>query len=82
MGRWYIGCVMDYCTSDYRYEAFPFPRTPKEEDTPRYSYVIGPFDTKRGALWAEKYGVRNPHFGCVGDAERIALAIISTPAAE
>ena len=37
-----------------------------------YGAVIGPFDTKRGAMWAQNYGRNNPHFRHVRDAERIA----------
>jgi hypothetical protein len=38
----------------------------------KYGYVIGPFKTKRAAVWAVKYGNNNPHFRHVNDAERIA----------
>jgi hypothetical protein len=68
---WYVGCIIDYCLSTYRYEAFTANSTPREEDY-RYNYVIGPFRTKLAAMWAVDYGVRNPHFGCVEDAERIS----------
>jgi hypothetical protein len=37
-----------------------------------FGAVIGPFKTKRGALWVEKYGRSNPHFQHVNDAERLA----------
>ena len=37
-----------------------------------YSAVVGPFRTKRAALWAEKYGYRNPHFQHVSDAEKLS----------
>ena len=77
--RWYIGCRMDYCTGDYSYHAFTNATTPQKDDN-GFTYVVGPFDTRRGALWAEKYGKRNPHFGCVADAERIALTCVSVPA--
>lgn len=69
--RWYIGCRNDFCLGDYSYEAFASAETPAKGVAP-YMYVVGPFRTKRAALWAEKYGKRNPHFGCVGDAERLA----------
>jgi len=79
MKRWYIGCRMDYILGDYSYEAFTSAKTP-EKGNSGYCYVVGPFDTRRGALWVEKYSKRNPHFGCVDDAERIALACVSVPA--
>jgi hypothetical protein len=68
--RWYVGVKIDYCLGTYSHEAFTSEATPKEDSC--YNYVIGPFNTKRGATWAEKYGVKNPHFGCVADAERLA----------
>ncbi len=41
----------------------------------RYTYVIGPFKTKRAAEWVVKYGMNNPHFQCVGDAERLSNSV-------
>lgn len=38
----------------------------------KYFATIGPFKTKRAALWAERYGYDNPHFTHVSDAERLA----------
>lgn len=37
-----------------------------------YSYVIGPFKTKNGAIIMAKYGENNPHLQTVGDAEKMA----------
>jgi len=42
----------------------------------RYAAVIGPFKTKRAALWTEKYGHNNPHFQHVQDAERLSREAI------
>lgn len=39
----------------------------------QYLACIGPFRTKRAALWAVNQGT-NPHFRHVRDAERIAAA--------
>ncbi len=64
--RWYVGG-----TTNHRFEAFRFDHDPIEGETP-YLYVIGPFRTRRGARWAEKYGKGNPRFGHVEDAERLA----------
>jgi hypothetical protein len=44
---------------------------PLESNCP-FKYAIGPFVTKRAALWAEKYGLNNPHFQHVRDAERLS----------
>ncbi len=39
-----------------------------------YSFAacIGPFRTKRGAIFMRDHGQSNPHCQCVNDAERIA----------
>jgi len=68
--KWYIGCRMDFCLGDYQFEEFRSAETPKEDTG--YLYVIGPFKTKRAAMWAAKYGKQNPHFRCVADAEELA----------
>jgi len=39
-----------------------------------YAAVIGPFRTKRGALFMLECGGNNPHCRSVADAERLALA--------
>jgi hypothetical protein len=41
----------------------------------RYGAIIGPYKTKRAALWAVKHGKGNPHFQHVNDAERIASLV-------
>jgi hypothetical protein len=64
--RWYVG------RSNSGYEAFQFHRDPTERDGLPYAYVVGPFRTKRAAMWAQRYGAGNPHFRHVNDAERIA----------
>ncbi len=38
----------------------------------RYGATIGPFRTKRGAIFMRDHGRANPHCQCVNDAERIA----------
>lgn len=43
---------------------------PTSESHPRYSYVTGPFRTKRGATWATQYGC---YFYSIAEAERAAL---------
>lgn len=69
--RWYIGCKYDFHTGEYAFRAFAATKTPENGDYP-YLYCVGPFRTKRGALWAENYGMRNPHFTSVAAAERLA----------
>ena len=84
--RWWIGCVRSNevegpagikCYSNvfrHFFKAFSSSVTPTEAShRGEYVYGIGPFKTKRAALWAEKYGYNNPHFRCVNDAEKLAL---------
>lgn len=65
---WYVG------KRGLQFEAFKWwrQRPPTEETHPQFGAVIGPFRTRRGAVWAEKYGLNNPHFQHVNDAERLA----------
>ena len=74
--RWYVGIVRgDYRYPSFRgcYEAFHSPTEPDHKATGwKYAAVIGPFETMRAALWAEKYGRNNPHFQHVRNAERIS----------
>jgi hypothetical protein len=37
----------------------------------RFAAVVGPFRTKRGAIFMRDYGRANPHCRCVDDAERL-----------
>lgn len=62
----YVGLV----SGQPRFEYFRSSITPTR-DTHGYAAVIGPFRTRRAALWAEKYGRGNPHFQHVKDAERL-----------
>jgi len=64
---WYVG-RSPHGLIAFMSDALPTHKTYRK----LYSSVIGPFKTKRGALWAEKYGNRNPHFQTVNDAERLA----------
>ena len=66
MSRWYVG------HTGTGLEAFSSPVTPTATLTPQYGAVVGPFRTKRAALWAEKHGYLNPHFQHVNDAERLS----------
>ncbi len=72
--KWYIGIDnrSEHPGQLGSYSAFKYPHTPTRNETPWFGAVIGPFRTKRAALWAEKYGRSNPHFQHVDDAERLA----------
>ena len=65
--KWYIGMTPG------KFKSFQSDTTPTESTHGiRYLAAIGPFRTKRAALWAEQYGYNNPHFRHVNDAEHIA----------
>jgi hypothetical protein len=68
--RWYVGVP---ARSREGFKAFQCAYTPSQRKQGRiYLYVIGPFRSKRGALWAEKFGFGNPAFYGVAAAERIS----------
>ena len=68
--RWYVG-VPAKAREGYR--AFQCAYVPSQRKQGRiFAYVIGPFRSKRGALWAEKFGFGNPAFYGVEAAERIS----------
>ena len=62
--KWYVGLA----ATTYALIAFRASAT----EASGYLAVIGPFRTRRAALWAEKYGRNNPHFQHVNDAERLS----------
>ena len=75
--KWYVG-IDNRSTFPGQlgsYQAFRWYETPSAEQFSWFSAVIGPFKTKRGAQWAEKYGRQNPHFQHVDDAEQLAKLI-------
>ena len=63
--KWYVGYKSN------KFHAFKSETEPTPQKF-NFLYVVGPFVTKRGAKWAEKYGIGNPHFTDVFAAERIA----------
>ncbi len=68
--RWYVG---HKGAGSVGFVAFQSATEPTERTHgDRFAAVIGPFDTKRAAVWAEAHGANNPHFLTVADAERIA----------
>ena len=61
------------CAKVGHWEVFRFDETPTEDTHgDKYFAAIGPFRTKRGALFMATCGHNNPHCQCVADAERIA----------
>ena len=66
--KWYVGwmnninnfCMFSSCITPTR-----------ESHGHRFAATVGPFRTKRAAIWAAKYGKDNPHFQHVDDAERL-----------
>lgn len=73
--QWYIGICNGSipCEPKGKYKAFRPILAPTEENyNSQFFALIGPFQTKRAALWAEKYGRGNPHFQHVADAERLS----------
>ena len=65
--KWYVGMIKGELVR------FRSELTPEETKWGQvYNAVIGPFRTKRAALWAEKYGYMNHHFYNVKDAEKLS----------
>jgi hypothetical protein len=65
--KWYLGHKEDGSV------LFRCAKTPTEATHGElYNSVLGPFRTKRGAVFALRYGRGNPHIRCVDDAERLA----------
>lgn len=64
--RYWVGCKGDR-REVVRMAGWPTPAT-------GYTYMIGPFRTRRGAEWMADpiKGRNNPHCQCVADAERLA----------
>lgn len=54
-------------------ELFSANRTPTiDSHGHRFGAVIGPFRTKRGAMFMRDHGANNPHCRSVSEAERLA----------
>ena len=68
--RWWVGIPAKVGEG---YRAFQCAYVPSKRKQGRiFAYVIGPFRSKRAALWAEKFGFGNPAFYGVAAAERIS----------
>ena len=59
-----------------RREVFRHVGIPTPELTPQFFACVGPFRTKRGAVFMRDHGKSNPHCQCVGQAERIAAGFV------
>ena len=69
--RYYMGYRIDTGGR----EVFRAPSTPTAlSHGDVYAAVVGPFRTKRGAVFMAMYGRNNPHIQTVADAERYAKA--------
>lgn len=69
--KWYVG-QRDNTRFTFRISTTPTQVTHGD----RFNAVMGPFRTKRAALWAVSQ-FNNPHFQTVADAERISKQEVS-----
>lgn len=65
--KWYVGANG---AARVAFKADVLPT--RESHGAQYGAVIGPFRTKRGAMFHAAFGAANPHVQHVNDAERIA----------
>lgn len=65
MRRWYVGTK-----HNWQREAFPALETPTAAGCPQYKYCVGPFRTKRAALWLQAHP--GTTLQTVSELERIA----------
>lgn len=73
MSKIYVGVALQTEVQPKRREVFRFAGTPTEATHGgRFNYVIGPFNTLRGAQFMATYGENNPHLQTVADAEILA----------
>jgi hypothetical protein len=71
MKKWFVGHI-----KGGKLVAFQCKDTPTADTHGRiYGAVVGPFKTKRAAMWAENNGPGNPHFQHVNDAERLSKEV-------
>ena len=68
--RFYLG-IKGTARKVFKSDVTPTQETHGEQ----FNAVIGPFRTKRGAMFAAAFGHNNPHFRTVADAERIARSL-------
>lgn len=68
--RWYVGHRGSGAVGFVAFRSTEEPTEATHGD--RFAAVVGPFQTRRAARWAEQYGQSNPHFQTVEDAEYFA----------
>jgi hypothetical protein len=66
--KWYVGVKSSGARTPFKSEFTPT----RETHGNLFGAVIGPFRTKRGAMFDAAVGRNNPHIQHVRDAERIA----------
>ncbi len=72
--RWYVGAI------ENKFVAFTSVANPTyASHGTLYRYVVGPFRTKRAAMWAQRFGWSNPHFTDVDAAELFATRTTGIP---
>ncbi len=67
--KFYLGHVAGRAYPPVLFKADTDPTFATHGDT--YAAVVGPFRTKRGAVFMQTYGRANPHCRTVGEAERL-----------
>lgn len=68
MSEWYVGLCFGQPIA-FKSDFQPTPLTHGDS----FIAVVGPFKTKRAAIWAASpAAINNPHYQCVADAERIS----------
>jgi hypothetical protein len=55
-----------------RYEVVKSNEVPSNQIGYKFSQIVGPFRTKRGASYFAKYGYCNSHCKTIADAEKLA----------
>lgn len=71
--RLYLGYFSDYRKQPELFWCEFTPTTDSHGN--KYSYVTGPFRTKKGAEFMRDFGRNNPHCLCVSDAEKLARTL-------
>ena len=67
MNKWYLGI------NGQARKVFKAAMTPTQESHgEQFNTVVGPFRTKRGAMFTAAFGHNNPHIRTTADAERIS----------
>jgi len=71
--KYYVGMKKDWTLEAFLSEVEPAQHSISHRTHGHiYRFVVGPFRTKRGALFFEQYGHNNPHCCNVSQTERLA----------